>query len=178
MKRTSLAISTLLIFIILLSGCSLFSRKSFDKELGNNPDAADCAKVWQETETKQGVPQKWRVALKPAKGGEARGRSLEEYRKKVASVAVEVELTGKSKQKWLKAIEQKKRMPNPYLSWPDAWLENAAKQVAGVKDTKTVRTPYAYPNADVTLTLLVDKKVVAIARYDRSTQSSSVEIHY
>jgi hypothetical protein len=146
--------------------------------LGNNPDAADCAKAWQEEGTKEGFPQKWQVQLKPAKGGESRGRSLEQYRRKVTQVSVRVELIGKSKSKWQKVIEEKKRMPNPYLAWPDQWLQDTVKQLASVGMGEKAEIPNVYPAADVTLTLIINGKVGAIARYKASTKMSSIEIHY
>lgn len=176
-NNLKILISIALLMIILLSGCSLFSRKTFDKKLGNNREAADCARIWQEKAAKEDIPQKWRVELLPVKGGELRGRNLEQYRKKVTDVEVTVKLTGKSITKWQKAIERKKELPNPYLPWPDGWLENTVKQLATPRK-RNQESLHVYPRADVTLTLMVKSKVGAIAKYDASTKATSLEVHY
>ncbi len=163
--------------VVFLAGCSLFRQKAFDKKLGNNREAAECAKAWQQRGTKEGVPQEWHVELTPAGGGELRGRALEGYRKKVKDVKVTVKLIGKAKTKWKDAIEQKKEMPNPYLSWPDGWLENTVKELV-TEGKQNRESQYVYPRANVILTLEIDGKVGAIARYNAASKTTSLEVHY
>jgi hypothetical protein len=162
-----------MVSVILLSGCSLLSRKSFDKKLGNNKEAAELAKAWQDKATKEGFPQKWHVELLPADAA----KNEEEYRRSVSKVKVTAQLTGKSVTKWKRAIEQKKKLPNPYLSWPDQWLENTVKELIHVSK-KNRESLHVYPRASVALTLTVNGKVGAIAEYDASTKKTSLEIHY
>jgi predicted RND superfamily exporter protein len=146
---------------------------SYDKNLGNNSEAAVTAKNFMDIWNKLGKSSKWHIDLQPSEGA----RDVVEYRKQVTDVVVVVELVGNGVENW---NARKDRMSQIYPGELDQeiFVKDMIKKLRGedYSGSKSNSEGDGYINAGIVVKIRIGDKVVAEGKYNAENEKIKVEL--